>query len=133
MVHRVTASDNEWQRMTKSGVTSNNEWQRVTASGTTSDNEWQRVTTSDNGDNEWYNKWQRVTASNTTSDHEWQKMPMTDSEWQQCYNEWKRHSTLQRMDDCLAFNEKDRYTTASRDVLEWLNKWTFLKVSQEGN
>ena len=41
VVHRVTTSDNECQRVTTSGTTS---------------------------DNEWYNKWQRVTASNTTSD-----------------------------------------------------------------
>ena len=54
-------------------------------------------------------------------------MAMSDSEWQQWYKEWKRYSTLQRMDDCRAFNEKDSYTTAtgSRDVwlqLEWFNK-----------
>ena len=35
MVHRVTTSDNEWQRVT----TSDSEWQRVTAS----DKKWQRV------------------------------------------------------------------------------------------
>ena len=53
MVHRVTACDNEWQR--------------VTTSGTVSDNEWQRVTTNDN---EWYNEWQRV----TTNGNEWQRV-----------------------------------------------------------
>ena len=94
------------------------EWQLVT----TNDNEWQRMTTSDN---KWYNEWQRVTASDTTSDNEWQQIAMSDSEWQQWYNEWKRHSTLQRMDDCRVFNDKNRYTTTSRDgwlQLEWLNK-----------
>ena len=40
MVHRVTTSDNEWQRVT----TNDKEWQRMTTSGTTSDNECQRVT-----------------------------------------------------------------------------------------
>ena len=136
-----TSSDNEWQRVTTSGTTSDNKWQRVvqrvttndsewqlvTTNGTTSDNEWQRVTTNDNEWQrvEWNNKWQRVAVSNTTSDNEWQQMAMSDSKWQQWYNVWKRHSTLQRMDDCRAFNEKNRYTTTSRDVwlqLEWLNK-----------
>ena len=45
MVHPVTTSDNEWQRMS----TSENEWQRVVQWVTTNDNEWrviQRVTTS---------------------------------------------------------------------------------------
>ena len=84
--------------------------------------EWQRMTTSDN---EWYNEWQRVTTSKTTSDNEWKQMAMSDSEWQQWYNEWKRHSAVQRMDDCRAFNDKNRYTMTSRDgwlQLEWLNK-----------
>ena len=134
----MTTSDNEWynewQRMTTSGTTSDNEWQRVT----TSDNEWQQVITNDNEWQrvEWNNKWQRVAVSNTTSDNEWQQMAMSDSKWQQWYNVWKRHSTLQRMDDCRAFNEKNRYTTTSRDVwlqLEWLNKYAFVKVFQEGN
>ena len=43
---------------------------------------------------------------------------------------------LQRMDDWRAFNDKNRYTTTSRDgwlQLEWLNKQTFPKVFQEGN
>ena len=86
------------------------------------DIERQRLTTSDN---EWYNKWQRVTRGNTTSDNEWQQIAMSDSEWQQWYNQWKQHSTLQRMDDCRPFNDKNRYTATSRDgwlQLEWLNK-----------
>ena len=69
MVHRVTTSENEWQRVTTSGTTSYNEWY----------NEWrviQRVTTSDN---EWYNKWQRVTTSNTTSDNKKQWVTASDS------------------------------------------------------
>ena len=40
------------------------------------------------------------------------------------------------MGDCRAFNDKNRYTTTSRDPwlqLEWLNKKTFLKIFQEGN
>ena len=65
MVHRVTTSDNKWQRLTTSGTTSDNEWQRVTTSGTTSDNEWQRVTT-----------------SGTTSDKEWKWVTKSDNEWQ---------------------------------------------------
>ena len=42
VVHRVTTSDNEWQRIKTSGTTSDNKWQRVT----TNDKEWQRQTTS---------------------------------------------------------------------------------------
>ena len=91
-------------------------------SGTSSDNEWQQMTTSDN---EWYNDWQRMTRSNTTSDNEWQQIAMSGSKWQQWYNQWKRHSTLQGMDECRHFNDKNRYITTSRDgwlQLEWLNK-----------
>ena len=65
MVHRVTMSDNEWQRVTTSDTTSDKEWQWVS----TNDNErqrevqrvkkghseWQRVTTN-------YSVWQRVRA-----------------------------------------------------------------------
>ena len=101
VVDQVTTNDNEWYN-------SDNEWQRVVQRMTTNDNEWQRVTT-----------------SYTTSDSEWQQMTMRDSEWQKWYNEWKRLSTLQGMDDCHPFNDKNRYTTASRDgwlQLEWLNK-----------
>ena len=109
MVHQVTASDNEWQQVTTSGTTSDNEWQRVTMSSTTRDNECQRVTT-----------------SGKTSDKEWQRMAMNDSEWEKWYNEWKRRNALQRMNDCNDhFNDKNRYTTTSRDgwlQLEWLNK-----------
>ena len=144
---RVTTNDNEWykewQRMTASDNEWYNEWQQMT----TSDNEWQRVTTSSTtSDNEWYNKWkrvvQRVTMSGTTSDNEWQRVAsrrITSDKvwqrvtangnewqhWQQWYNEWKRHSTLQIMDDCRPFNDKNRYTTTSRDgwlQLEWLDK-----------
>ena len=101
----------KWQRMV----------QRVTTSATMNENEWQRMTTNDN---EWCNKWQRVTRSNTTSDKEWKQIAMSDSEWQQWYNQWKRHSTLQRMDNCRPFNDKNRYSTTSKDgwlQLEWLN------------
>ena len=91
MVHRVTTSDNEWQRVTTSGTTSDNERQRVTTSGITSHNEWQqwqRMATSD----EWQrmttsgttsdNGWQRVTTSGTTSGKEWKWVTKSDSEWQ---------------------------------------------------
>ena len=111
-----TSSDNEWhngwQRMTTSGATSDKEWQRVVQRVTKNDNEWQRVV-------------QQVITNNTTNDNEWQQIAMSDSEWQQWYNQWKRHSTLQRMNDCRPFNDKNRYTTTSRDgwlQLEWLNK-----------
>ena len=100
---------------------------------TTSDNEWQLVTTSGTKSD---NNWQRVTTGNTTSDNKWQQIAMSNSEWQQWYNQWKRHSTLQRTDDCRPFNDKDWYTTTSRDgwlQSEWLNKYTFLKVFQESN
>ena len=93
-----TSSDYQWQRVVQRVTTNDNEWQQVTTSGATSDKEWQRVI-------------QRVTSS--------------DSEWQEWYNQWKRHSTLQRMDDCRPFNDKNRYATTSRDgwlQLEWLNK-----------
>ena len=99
-----TSSDSEWQGM----KTSDNEWY----------NEWQGVTTNDN-------EWQRVVQQVTKSDNEWQQIVMSDSEWQQWYNQWKRHSTLQRMDDCRPFNDKNRYSTTSKDgwlQLEWLNK-----------
>ena len=49
----------------------------------------------------------KVTTSDTTSENEWQQMSMNDSEGQHCYNELKRHSTLQRMDDCRPFNDKN--------------------------
>ena len=117
-----TSSDSEWQRVVQRVTTSDNEWQRVAMSGTTNGNEWRRMTMSDN---EWCNKWQRVTMSNTTSDNEWQQIAMSDRDWQQWYNQWKRHGTLQRIDDCRPFNDKNRYTTTSRDgwlQLEWLNK-----------
>ena len=39
VVHRVTASDNAWQRVKESENECYNEWQRVTKNG----NEWQRV------------------------------------------------------------------------------------------
>ena len=56
MVHRVTASDNEWQRVTTSGTTSgttsDNEWQRVEQRVTTNDIEWQRVQQVIKGDSE---------------------------------------------------------------------------------
>ena len=70
--HRITTSDNEWQRVvqrkTRSGTTSGIEWynkwqqmiQRVTASGIASDSEWQRTTTSKK-------KWQWVTANDSES------------------------------------------------------------------
>ena len=115
----VTSSDNEWQRMT----TRDNEWY----------NEWQRMTTSDS---EWQRMVQRITTSGATSDKEWQRViqrvtasdkqiVMSDSEWQQWYNQWKLQSTLQRMNDYRLFNDKNKYTTTSRDgwlQLEWLNK-----------
>ena len=45
-LHRVTTNDNEWQQVTTSGTTSgtasDNEWQRVTKT----DNKWQRMTAS---------------------------------------------------------------------------------------
>ena len=113
---RVTTNDDEWQRVV----------QRVTTNDTTSGNEWQRMikggTTSDN---EWHNEWKRVTMSDTTSDNKWQQMTMSGSEWQQWHNELKRHSTLERMDDCHPFNNKNRYTTTSKHgwlQLKWLNK-----------
>ena len=52
MVHRVTTSDNEWQRVV------------------------QQVTTNDN---EWYNEWQRMAMSGAASDKEWQQIAMSDS------------------------------------------------------
>ena len=53
MIHRVTASDNKWQRVVQRVTTNDSEWQRMTTSGTTSDNERQRVIIRDN-------EWQRV-------------------------------------------------------------------------
>ena len=43
----------------------------------------------------------------------------------------KTAHALQRIDDCRPFNDKNRYTTTSRDgwlQLEWLNKCT-LKIT----
>ena len=65
MVHRVTTSDNEWQRVARSGTTSDYNWY----------NEWQRMTTN-------RNEWQRVTRSGTTSDKEWQWVAKNDDKWQ---------------------------------------------------
>ena len=48
MVHQVTTSDSEWQRVVQRVTMNYNEWQGMTTSGTTSDNEWQRVTVSAN-------------------------------------------------------------------------------------
>ena len=59
MVHPVTTSDNEWQRMLTSDNEWYNEWQRVVQ---TSDNKWQRVTSDTTSDN----KWQWVTASGSS-------------------------------------------------------------------
>ena len=122
MVHRVTRSDREWQQMVQRVTTNDYKWQQRM----TSDNEWyewqrvlQQVTTSGATSD-------RVTTSNTASDNEWQQIAMSNSEWQQWYNQWKRHSTLQRMDDCRPFNDKNRYTTTARDgllQLEWSNKY----------
>ena len=127
----MTTSDNEWYNEWQRMTTSDNEWYNEWY------NEWQQVTTSGaTSGNKWCSKWKRVTTSNTTSDNEWQQIAMGDSEWPQWYNQWKRHSTLQRMDDCRPFNDKNRYNTTSRDrwlQLEWLNKHTILKVFQESN
>ena len=60
VVHRVTTSDSEWQR--------------VTTSGTTSDNEC--ITS----DNEWYNEWQRVVQRVTKNDSELQRVTARDKE-----------------------------------------------------
>ena len=122
----------EWQRMTINDNEWYNEWQLITTSATTSENEWynewQRVTTGDNewykSDKEWFNELY----------NEWQQMATGNSERQQWYNEWKQHSTLQRMDDCHPFKDKNRYTTTSRDgwvQLEWLNKWLSLRYSKK--
>ena len=59
-----TMSDNKWQRVTTSGVTS----------GRTGDNEWQKVTVNKN-------EWQRVSRSGTTSDKVTTKNTMSDNEW----------------------------------------------------
>ena len=48
--------------MTTGGAMSDNEWQRVTGSSITSDNEWQWMATSDN-------EWQSVTTSGTTNEN----------------------------------------------------------------
>ena len=142
MVHRVTTSDNEWQRVTTSDTTSDNEWQVVV----------QRVTTNDNSDNEWQWVVQQMTTSGTMSDNEWKRVIRNEKEWQRMrksnnkwqwvtasdskwYNEWKQQSTLQRMDDCHPFYDKNRYTT-SKDgwlQLEWLKKYTGHKVFQESS
>ena len=74
VVHRVTTSDSEWQRVTTSGTTSDNEC-------ITSDNE---CITSDNecitSDNEWYNEWQRVVQRVTKNDSELQRVTARDKE-----------------------------------------------------
>ena len=65
MVHQVTTSDKEWQRVTTNGTTSYKEWLGVTTSGTTNDSEWQRMKT-----------------SGTTSGKEWQRVTTNGNEWQ---------------------------------------------------
>ena len=67
VVHRVTTSDSEWQRVTTSGTTSDNEC-------ITSDNEC--ITS----DNEWYNEWQRVVQRVTKNDSELQRVTARDKE-----------------------------------------------------
>ena len=74
MVHQVTTSDKEWQRVTTNGTTSYKEWLGVTTSGTTNDSEWQRMKT-----------------SGTTSGKEWQRVTTNGNEWQ-----WVR-AVVQRM------------------------------------
>ena len=59
MVHRVTTSDNEYQRMTTSDyewhrviqrvITNNNDWQRVAQRLKTNESEWEQVNESDFG------------------------------------------------------------------------------------
>ena len=87
MVHQVTLSDNEWQRVV----------QQVTTSSKTSD--------------KWYNEWQWVTKS----DHKWQWVTASDSsgtanendtvhfkEWMIAIISMTKSDTLllQRMDGC---------------------------------
>ena len=83
--HRMTASDNEWervvQRMTRSSTTSGIEWynkwqgmKRLTVSGIASDNEWQRMTTSNKN-------WQWVTSNDSESQNEWIRVRVSKIEW----------------------------------------------------
>ena len=87
MVHQVTLTENEWQRVV----------QRVTTSSKTSD--------------KWYNEWQWVTKS----DHKWQWVTASDSsgtanendtvhfkEWMIAIISMTKSDTLllQRMDGC---------------------------------
>ena len=74
MVHQVTTSDKEWQRVTTNGTTSYKEWLGVTTSGTTNDSEWQRMKT-----------------SGTTSGKEWQRVTTNGNEWQ------RERAVVQRM------------------------------------
>ena len=61
MKHRMTTSDNEWQRVRTSSTTSDNEWQRATMN----ENEWQRMATSGTtNDNEWHSEWKRMKENN---------------------------------------------------------------------
>ena len=60
MLHRVTASGNEWQRLVLRVTTSDNEWY----------NEWQRLTTIDI-------EWQRVTISANFSFFQIREEPTT--------------------------------------------------------
>ena len=76
MVHRVTTSDNEWQRVTTSGTTKDNKWQRVVERVTTNDNEWQQVTRSGKTSDK---EWQRGIHRVTTSDSKWQWVIASDS------------------------------------------------------
>ena len=78
VVHRVTTSDNELQRVTTSGTTSDKGWQRVATSGTMIDN-----------------KWQQVVQQVIKSENEWQRVATNGNEWQQVRAVVQRMKTAQ--------------------------------------
>ena len=74
MVHRMTTSDNEWQRM----ATKNNEGQSVVQLVTTRNNEWQRVTTSGTTSGNDDNGCQRVVQQMKTNESEYEQVKEND-------------------------------------------------------
>ena len=92
MVHRVTTSDNEWQRVVQRVTTNDNEWQGVV----------QRV------------EWQEMVKRVTTNGNDWQRVTMNDNEWQRVTtnaNEWQR--VIQRV--AKSDNEGHRVTMNGKE------------------
>ena len=103
----------------------------MTASGTMSDKEWQwvaqQMTMTGMSDNEW----ERV----TTNEKDWQQMTMSDSEWQHVVKRIKtaQYTSMNGWLPSLLWQKQIHYSRDGWLQLEWLNKYTALKVFQESS